>query len=253
MRFVLRIWRQKDPCSQGRWVTYQVEGVEPDMSFLEMLDQLNENLLRRGEDPVAFESDCREGICGACGLVINGRPHGPRGGIATCQLYMREFRDGQTITIEPWRVTAFPILKDLVVDRSALDRVVQAGGYISVSTGQAPEANTYLVAHEVAERAFDFAHCIGCGACAAACKNGSALLFVGAKLAHLSLLPQGQVERDRRAMGMIEAMEREGFGACSFTRACESVCPKSISVEAIARAHWEYARAKLRKVFGSGT
>jgi succinate dehydrogenase / fumarate reductase iron-sulfur subunit len=250
MRFTLRIWRQKDSNSRGSFVSYPVENVEPDMSLLEVLDRLNEELVPRGEEPVAFESDCREGICGACGLVIEGRPHGPKSGIATCQLYMRHFRDGQTITIEPWRVGPFPILKDLVVDRSALDRIMQAGGYVSVSTGQAPEANTIPIPHEAAERAFDFAHCIGCGACAAACKNGSALLFVGAKIAHLSLLPQGQIERSRRVLAMVEAMEREGFGACSFTRACEAVCPKSIPVEVIARVHWEYARAKLLGCFG---
>jgi len=243
MKFALKIWRQKGPDDRGRFVTYQAQGVSPDMSFLEMLDSVNQGLVVQGEEPVAFEHDCREGICGSCSLVINGVPHGPERGIATCQLYMRRFSDGATITIEPWRARAFPIIKDLVVDRRALDRVMQAGGYISVNTGGAVDGNVLLIGKAQAETAMDAASCIGCGACVAACKNASAMLFVAAKVSHLASLPQGKPERNRRVTAMVEAMDREGFGSCGNQYECEAVCPKSISVRFIATLNREYLRA----------
>jgi succinate dehydrogenase / fumarate reductase iron-sulfur subunit len=245
MRFDLLIWRQDGPAHRGRMVPYRVEGLSPEISFLEMLDVLNERLILGGHEPVAFESDCREGICGACGLVVNGRPHGPRPGTTVCQLHMRSFRDGQTITIEPWRARAFPVVKDLVVDRSALDRVIAAGGYVSSSVGGAPSANTILVPRDAAEAAMDAAACIGCGACVAACKNASAALFVGAKLSHLALLPQGRVERSRRALRMVQRMDEEGFGPCSNEGECQAVCPKGVSMGGIARMSRELTRAAL--------
>lgn len=241
--FVLRIWRQEGPARPGRLVSYRVEGISPEMSFLEMLDKLNEDLARKGEAPVAFESDCREGICGACGLVINGVAHGPKPACATCELRMREFRDGSTITVEPFRARAFPVVRDLVVDRSAFDRILARGGYVSVDTGSAPEANSIPVPKENAERALDAASCIGCGACVAACPNASASLFVGAKVTQYTWLPQGQPERRRRVLRMVEQMDAEGFGGCSNHAECEAVCPKRISIGSIARMRREYLRA----------
>jgi succinate dehydrogenase / fumarate reductase iron-sulfur subunit len=217
------------------------------MSFLEMLDVLNEQLIKAGDDPVAFDSDCREGICGTCGMLVNGVPHGPDPGTTVCQLHMRRFTDGDTITIEPWRARAFPIIKDLVVDRSALDRIVQAGGYISINVGSAPDGNAIPVPRDIAEQAMDYAQCIACGACVAACKNASAALFTSAKVAHLGLLPQGQVERARRVMRMVDRMDEEGFGSCSNEGECEAVCPKEIRIEGIARMNREYVRAMLAR------
>ncbi len=245
MKFRLNIWRQQGPNDRGRLVTYQAHEVSPDMSFLEMLDGVNQGLIMKGDEPVAFEHDCREGICGSCSLVINGVPHGPERGIATCQLYMRRFSDGATITIEPWRARAFPIIRDLVVDRQALDRVMQAGGYVSVNTGGAVDGNVLLIGKDQAETAMDAASCIGCGACVAACKNASAMLFVAAKVSHLASLPQGKAERARRVVAMMEAMDREGFGSCGNQYECEAVCPKSISVRFIATLNREYLRAGL--------
>jgi len=245
----LRIWRQPDGNSQGKFVEYTLEDVSPDMSFLEMLDVLNEKLILQGDVPVAFDYDCREGICGSCGMVIDGVPHGPVPGVATCQLYMRNFNDGATIVVEPWRAKAFPVVKDLVVDRSAFDRIVSKGGFISVDAGSAPEANEIPIGKELADSAMDSAACIGCGACVAACKNASAVLFVGAKIAHLALLPQGNPERDRRVLQMVEQMEKEGFGACSNEGECEAVCPKKISLSNIARLNREYLRASLKRLF----
>ncbi len=244
----LRIWRQANAMAQGRLVEYRLARVSPDMSFLEMLDVLNEKLILQGDVPVAFDYDCREGICGSCGVVIDGVPHGPLPGVATCQLYMRHFKDGATIVVEPWRAKAFPIVQDLVVDRGAFDRIMAAGGYISVDTGSAPEANEVSIGKEVADAAMDSASCIGCGACVAACKNASAVLFVGAKIAHLALLPQGFPERDRRVLRMVEQMEKEGFGACSNEGECEAVCPKKISLSNIARLNREYLRASLKRL-----
>jgi len=245
MKFRLNIWRQQGPDDAGRFVTYQAHEVSPDMSFLEMLDGVNQGLIMKGDEPVAFEHDCREGICGSCSLVINGVPHGPERGIATCQLYMRRFSDGATITIEPWRARAFPIIRDLVVDRQALDRVMQAGGYVSVNTGGAVDGNVLLIGKDQAETAMEAASCIGCGACVAACKNASAMLFVAAKVSHLASLPQGMPERTRRVVAMMEAMDREGFGSCGNQYECEAVCPKSISVRFIATLNREYLRAGL--------
>ncbi len=245
MKFTLKIWRQHGPDVKGRLVTYQAQDVSPDMSFLEMLDIVNQRLALQGEEPVAFEYDCREGICGSCSLVINGFPHGPDRGITTCQLYMRRFTDGATITIEPWRARAFPVIKDLVVDRRALDRVLQAGGYISVHTGGAVDGNALLIAKDQAETAMDAASCIGCGACVAACKNASAMLFVAAKVSHLASLPQGEPERTRRVKTMVAAMDREGFGSCGNQYECEAVCPKSISVRFIAKLNREFLRATI--------
>ena len=243
MRFKLRIWRQSGPNAKGGFREYDVDGIIPEMSFLEMLDHLNETLVRRGEEPVAFDSDCREGICGTCGLVINGMAHGSRSKCTTCELRMRHYRDGATITVEPWRARAFPVLKDLVVDRGAFDRILQKGGFISTNAGSAPEANAILIAKETQEQAMDAAACIGCGACVAACPNASASLFVAAKISHLGLLPQGQPERDARALGMIHQMDAEGFGNCSNHAECEAVCPKGISILNIARMRRDYMTA----------
>jgi succinate dehydrogenase / fumarate reductase, iron-sulfur subunit len=245
MHMTLRIWRQKDRSSEGRLVTYELEDVTPDMSFLEMLDLLNLDLARKGLDTIAFDHDCREGICGSCGLYINGRAHGPLRGVATCQLHMRSFHDGDTIVIEPFRARAFPVIKDLAVDRTAFDRIIQAGGYISVNTGGAPDANAIPVPKPVAEGAFESAACIGCGACVAACKNASAALFVGAKISHLVSLPQGLAERTVRVLKMVAQMDAEGFGCCSNTYACELECPKQIPVDNIARLNRELLRAKF--------
>jgi succinate dehydrogenase / fumarate reductase iron-sulfur subunit len=243
LRLNLRIWRQAGPTASGRLVDYVAEKVSPDMSFLEMLDVVNEGLIRKGEDAIAFDSDCREGICGMCSLVVNGIPHGPDRGTTVCQLHMRRFKDGATIIVEPWRAKAFPVVKDLVVDRSAFDRIIAAGGYISVNVGGAPDGNAIPVAKEIAEVAMDSAACIGCGACVAACKNASAHLFMGAKISQLSLLPQGQAERYRRVLSMIEQADAEGFGSCSNEGECEAVCPKEIPISNIARMTRDYVRA----------
>jgi len=245
MNFTLKIWRQKNRDARGAFVTYSVEDIPPDASFLEMLDVLNSSLIKQGEEPVAFDHDCREGICGSCGLVIDGRAHGPNRGAATCELRMRSFSDGATIVVEPWRAKPFPIIKDLVVDRMAFERIMQAGGYVSVRTGGAPDANALPIRKETAEEAMDAAACIGCGACVAACKNGSAMLFVAAKVSQLALLPQGQAERRERVERMVAQMDAEGFGACSNTYACEAECPKEISVAHIARLNREFIRAKV--------
>jgi len=247
MRIHLRIWRQDGPSNKGRLENYTVESVSPDMSFLEMLDSLNEDLIRKGQEPVAFDSDCREGICGTCGFLVDGRPHGPDSCTTVCQLHMRRFKDGDSITLEPWRAKAFPVLRDLVVDRGAFDRIIQAGGYTSVNTGGAPDGNALLVPKPLADAAFDSAQCIGCGACVAACKNASAALFTSAKVTHLSLLPQGQVERDTRVLAMVDRMDAEGFGACSNEGECEAVCPKGISLTNIATMNREWWKATLRK------
>ena len=243
MTIHLRIWRQAGPDAPGKLVDYTVDDVDPDMSFLEMLDVLNEQLIAKGEDPVEFDNDCREGICGSCGVMVGGIAHGPARETAVCQLHMRHYRDGDKIVIEPWRARAFPIIKDLVVDRSALDRIIAAGGYVGVNTGQAPEANAILVNKPDSDRAFDFAACIGCGACVAACPNSSASLFTAAKVAHLALLPQGEPEAKIRVRRMVEQMEAEGFGDCSNHGECEAVCPKGISIEAIARMRREYVKS----------
>jgi succinate dehydrogenase / fumarate reductase iron-sulfur subunit len=245
MRIALKVWRQEGPAKPGRLVDYVAEGVSPDMSFLEMLDVVNEGLIARGEDPIAFDSDCREGICGTCGFLINGLPHGPMRGTTVCQLHMRSFRDGDTLLLEPWRARSFPIVKDLVVDRSAFDRIIQAGGYTSVNVGGARDANAILIGKATAEQAMDSAACIGCGACVAACKNASAALFTSAKVSHLALLPQGQVERDSRVVEMVERHDAEGFGSCSNEGECEAVCPKEISISNIARMNREFMRATL--------
>ena len=244
MNLTLRIWRQNGPEDKGAIHEYQVKGISEESSFLEMLDVLNEELFARGEEPIAFDSDCREGICGQCGIVINGIAHGPEV-TTTCQLHMRSFNDGDVITIEPWRASGFPIIKDLVVNRSALDRIIQAGGYISVNTGAAPDAHATPVPKQDADRAFEAAACIGCGACVAACKNGSAMLFVSAKVSQFALLPQGQVEKDRRVRAMVAKMDELGFGNCTNTRACEAVCPKCESIANIARLNREFIKAKL--------
>jgi succinate dehydrogenase / fumarate reductase, iron-sulfur subunit len=242
----VRVWRQASAHEPGRLVEYAVQNVVGDMSFVEMLDVLNEQLVARGEDTVSFDSDCREGICGSCGCMINGVAHGPGGAKTACQLFMRVFRDGETITVEPFRSKAFPIVKDLCVDRSSLDRMIAAGGYISANTGAARDGNEMLIGKETADKAFDAAACIGCGACVAQCKNASAMLFVGAKVAHLAYLPQGQPERSRRAMRMVEQMEKEGFGACSNEGECEAVCPKVISTRHIQILQREYLKASLK-------
>ncbi len=252
MNFTLRIWRQSNARAQGRIVRYEVTDISPDISFLDMLDVLNERLIEKGEDPVAFDHDCREGICGTCGIIINGRAHGPLPRTTACQLHMRVFNDGETITIEPWRAKAFPVLKDLIVDRSAFDRIIQAGGFISVDTGSAPEANEILIPKAVADLAFDSAACIGCGACVAQCPNGAAQLFTAAKISHLGLLPQGQSERGQRAMQMVARMEEEKFGSCTNYGECEAVCPKGISIDFIARMNRDYLKAKLFSRNGSG-
>lgn len=240
MRLTLKIWRQPSPKASGKFETYQLDNVSEHMSFLEMLDVLNESLVNKKQTPVAFEHDCREGICGTCSLVINGRPHGPMKGTTTCQVHMRTFKDGDTITIEPFRAKAFPVIKDLVVDRSAFDRIIQSGGYVSVNTGQAVDGNSVPIPKLDADNAFNAAACIGCGACVAACPNASAMLFTSAKVSHLSLLPQGRPEAKKRAQNMVAQMDREGFGFCSNVGACEAECPKEISIENIARLNREY-------------
>ncbi len=245
MNLTVKVWRQKDAKSSGKMVSYEVNDVSPDMSFLEMFDVLNEKLIKRGEEPIAFDHDCREGICGMCSMYIDGRPHGPKTGITTCQLHMRSFKDGDTITVEPWRAASFPVIKDLVVDRTAFDRIMQAGGYVSVSTGGVPDANAIPIAKPDADEAFDSATCIGCGACVAACKNASAMLFVSAKISQLALLPQGQIERAERVERMVAQMNEEGFGACSNTGACSVECPKEITQANIARLNREYIKSQL--------
>jgi succinate dehydrogenase / fumarate reductase, iron-sulfur subunit len=247
MNLHLKVWRQRNNASKGSFIDYDLNDISPDMSFLEMIDVLNENLVKNGDTPIAFEHDCREGICGSCNLFINGRPHGPQRGIATCQLHMRSFKDGDTIVVEPWRASAFPIIKDLVVDRSAFDRIMAAGGYVSVNTGGTPDGNAILIPKDSQEKALDAAECIGCGACVAACKNASAMLFVSAKVAHLARLPQGQQEKKRRVLAMVNQMEMEGFGACTNTEACEAECPKEISMDTIATLRREYFSAALSK------
>jgi len=246
MQLTLKVWRQAGPNTEGGLKEYQATDISPDMSFLEMLDVVNEGLIQRGEVPIAFDHDCREGICGSCGLMINGQAHGPLARMATCQLHMRHFQEGDTITVEPWRARAFPVIKDLVVDRGAFDRIIQAGGFISVNTGSAPEANTLPVPKPMAEQAMDAAQCIGCGACVAQCPNGAAQLFTAAKVAHLAILPQGQPERWERVDRMVAQMEAEAFGSCANYGECEAVCPKGISIDFIARMNRDFLRAQFR-------
>jgi succinate dehydrogenase / fumarate reductase iron-sulfur subunit len=245
VRIQLKVWRQAGPAASGRLVDYTVDNISPDMSFLEMLDVVNEGLIARGEDPIAFDSDCREGICGTCGFLIDGLPHGPVRGSTVCQLHMRSFKDGDTLVLEPWRAKAFPLIKDLVVDRSAFDRIIQAGGYTSINVGGARDANSILIGKDTVEQAMDSAACIACGACVAACKNASAALFTSAKITHLSLLPQGQVERYTRVVRMVDRHDVEGFGSCSNEGECEAVCPKEIPITNIARMNREYLKATL--------
>jgi len=247
MNFTLRIWRQKNAEAKGGMVSYSVSGVSADSSFFEMLDTLNQQLVDEGAEPVCFDHDCREGICGTCSLYINGRPHGPVKGVTTCQLHMRSFADGETISIEPWRAKAFPIVRDLIVDRSALDRINQAGGYVSINSGGVPDANSIPVRKADSDAAFDAAACIGCGACVAACANAAAMLFVGAKVSHLALLPQGKIEARERVLKMVECMDGLGFGGCSNTYACEAECPKGISVANIAMMNREFLSSAIRK------
>ncbi len=246
MNLTLKVWRQKNATATGAFETYEAKNVLEDMSFLEMLDVANEELISRRAEPIAFDSDCREGICGMCSLVINGIPHGGKRGTATCQLHMRNFKDGQTITIEPWRAEAFPVVRDLITDRSAFDRIISAGGFISVNTGGAPDGNAVPVPKEPAEKSMDAAACIGCGACVAVCKNASAMLFVAAKVSHLNLLPQGKAEKDHRVSNMVRQMDAEGFGNCTVTGSCEAVCPKEISLSVIAKMNRDYALATLK-------
>ena len=248
MRLTLRVWRQKNADADGAMSTYEVDGISPDMSFLEMLDTLNEELILKGEDPVAFDHDCREGICGACSMMINGQAHGPERGATTCQLHMRSFRDGDEVYVEPWRAAAFPVVKDLVCDRTAFDRVIQAGGFVSVNTGGTPDGNTLPVPKPDAERAMDAAECIGCGACVAACPNASAMLFVAAKVGHLSSLPQGRTEKKERVKSMVAAHDREGFGHCTNIAECEAACPKQISMEYITQLNRDYIQSALSSV-----
>ncbi|HMV15279.1 MAG TPA: succinate dehydrogenase/fumarate reductase iron-sulfur subunit [Chitinophagales bacterium] len=246
MNLTLKVWRQKNNKDKGGLVTYQVKNISSEMSFLEMFDVLNEQLIEENQEPIAFDHDCREGICGMCSMYINGRPHGPWHGTTTCQLHMRAFKDGDTIVVEPWRAQAFPVIKDLVVDRAAFDRIIQAGGYISVNTGVTVDANATPIPKTDADKAFAAAACIGCGACVAACKNSSAMLFVSAKVSQLALLPQGQPERESRVLDMVAQMDKEGFGSCTNTGACEAECPKEISIENIARLNREYVAASLK-------
>jgi len=245
MNLTLKVWRQKNSNDKGGFVTYQVSDISSEMSFLEMFDVLNERLIKEGKDPIAFDHDCREGICGMCSMYINGKPHGPWQANTTCQLHMRAYKDGDTIVVEPWRAKAFPVMKDLVVDRSAFDRIIQAGGYISVNTGNAVDANATPIEKDKADTAFAAAACIGCGACVAACKNSSALLFLSAKVSHLALLPQGAPEKRKRVLSMVAQMDKEGFGSCTNTGACEATCPKEISITNIARLNAEYLTASL--------
>jgi len=245
MNLTLKVWRQKNRKSKGKIVTYQIKDISGDMSFLEMMDVLNSNLIKGGESPVAFDHDCREGICGMCSMYINGEPHGPDRGVTTCQLHMRSFKDGDTIYVEPFRAKAFPIIKDLVVDRGAFDRIQQAGGYISINTGSVIDANTIPIPKTDADKSFEAATCIGCGACVATCKNSSAMLFVGAKVSQFSLLPQGKVEAKERVLSMVKQMDNEGFGNCTNTGACEVECPKGISLENIARLNREYLKSMI--------
>ena len=247
MNLTLKVWRQKNTGDNGNLVTYQLRDISPDMSFLEMFDVLNEELITKGEEPVAFDHDCREGICGACSMYINGRAHGPNRSTTTCQLHMRSFNDGDTIVVEPWRASSFPVIKDLVVDRSAFDRIISAGGFVSVNTGNAQDANNIPVPKKDADASFDAATCIACGACVAACKNSSAALFVGAKISQLALLPQGKIEREARVRSMVQQMDAEGFGNCSSTGSCEVECPKDISIENIARMNRELILTVLKK------
>jgi succinate dehydrogenase / fumarate reductase iron-sulfur subunit len=256
INLTLKVWRQKDRSSPGRFETYEARDISTDMSFLEMLDVVNEQIIQKGGEPIAFDHDCREGICGTCGIVINGHPHGPRKATTTCQLHMRSFKDGDTLWLEPWRANAFPVLKDLIVDRSAFDRIIAAGGFISVSTGSAPDGNAIPVPKADAELAMDAAQCIGCGACVAACPNSSAMLFVAAKVSHLGLLPQGQPERQRRVLNMVAVMDAEGFGTCTNHGECEAACPKEIRLEFIARMNRDYIKAAVlsppERVFAGG-
>ena len=245
MNFTLKIWRQRDAKSQGAFETYKVENISADTSFLEMMDILNNDLIHAGKEPVAFDHDCREGICGMCSLYVNGRPHGPATGATTCQLYMRRFNDGDEITVEPWRSAAFPVIRDLMVDRTAFDKIQQAGGFVSINTGGIPDANAIPIGKDIAEEAMDAAACIGCGACVAACKNGSAMLFVSAKVSQFALLPQGKVEAASRVKAMVAKMDELGFGNCTNTRACEAECPKCVSISNIARLNREFIKAKL--------
>jgi succinate dehydrogenase / fumarate reductase iron-sulfur subunit len=245
MNFTLKVWRQSHGSAAGAMVEYTAKNISPDMSFLEMIDLVNLDLAKEGKDVIAFDHDCREGICGSCGMYINGRAHGPMRGVATCQLYMRSFKESEPITIEPWRAKAFPVIKDLVVDRSGLDRIIQAGGYVTVDTGGVPDGNAIPVPKVVADEAFDAAACIGCGACVAACKNSSAMLFLSAKVSQLALLPQGRTERQTRVLDMVAQMDAEGFGGCSNTLACEAECPKEISVTHIARLNREFLSASI--------
>ena len=245
MNLTLKVWKQKNKNEKGRFETYDAKGISPDMSFLEMFDVVNEQLIGTGKEPIAFDHDCREGICGMCSMYINGRPHGPKEGVTTCQLHMRSFKDGDTIVVEPWRSAAFPVIKDLAVDRSSFDRIMSAGGFVSVNTGNAKDANNILIPKDDADDAFNAAACIGCGACVAACKNSSAMLFVSAKVSQLALLPQGKIEAKSRVLNMVKQMDEEGFGNCTNTGACEAECPKSISLENIARMNREYLGASL--------
>ena len=245
MKVTLKIWRQPSPSASGDFVSYDVENVTEDMSFFEVLDMLNNDLILEGKEPISFDHDCREGICGSCGVFINGRAHGPLKGVTSCQVHMRSFSDGQAIIVEPWRARAFPVIKDLAVDRSAFDRIMQSGGYISVNTGSGVDANATPISKQNADEAFDAAACIGCGACVATCKNASAMLFVGAKVSQYALLPQGQPEAKERVLNMVAAMDDEGFGNCTNTGACESECPKEISIEHIARMNREFLKASL--------
>ena len=246
MNLTLKVWRQKNSKDKGALETYEVKDISSEMSFLEMFDVLNEQLIAENKEPIAFDHDCREGICGMCSMYINGRPHGPWHATTTCQLHMRAFKNGDTIVVEPWRAQAFPVIKDLVVDRTALDRIIQAGGYVSVNTGVTIDANTFPISKEIADEAFAAAACIGCGACVAACKNSSAMLFTSAKISQLALLPQGKVEKDKRVLNMIAQMDKEGFGSCTNTGACEAECPKEISLENIARMNREYLVASVK-------